>query len=282
MKTAITRDAWIVAAAATAIALAGCDNTHLLGTLDGGPPPSQDSGPSPADDAGPDLPGMDADRPDAGGPITSWTGYIENYKFASGSDAVRIAYTSDASGNVVGTVTLGAGSPPPPATDPNVGYPADIGSVDGPPVPRSYVAEGYRYTMRNVMFSARRMQFSVAFWELWQGWCALQTPVPPQGSCDEPVCPGTCLPNWGSMISADHMHCAQLNPATNQYEPVDCGKLALCQFGMACTCDPTTCSVRDQGIQLTFDVSVSTDGAFADGSIVGQIVGHNVHFTKDP
>ena len=274
MKTAIRIDACVVAVAATALALAACDATHLLGTLDGGPPPEQDSGPPPGTDAGPDLSG--ADRSDAGpsGPITSWTGYIENYKFASGSDAVRVSYTTDATGNIVGTVTLGNGTPPPPATDPNVGYPSELSTFDELGIPRFYVAEGYAYTMRDVAFTGRRMQFDVAYWELWQGWCALQTPVPGQTSC---------LPNVGSMVSADHMHCALLNSATSQYDqPVDCGKLALCQFGMACMCGIAGCSVQEQGIQLFFDLSVTTDGASADGSVTGQINGHNVHLTKDP
>lgn len=273
MKTAMRIHACVVAAAATAIALAACDTNHLLGTLDGGPPPGQDSGPPPGTDAGPDMQGPD--RPDAGpsGPITSWTGYIENYKFPSGSDAVRIAYTTDATGNIVGTVTLGNGTPPPPATDQNVGYPPGLSDFDSTAIPRSYVAEGYAYTMRDVDFNGRRMKFSVGIWELWQGWCVLQTPFPSADSC---------LPNAGASISADHMHCALLNPATGQYDyPVDCGKLSLCQFGMTCTCDATGCTVRDQGRQLTFDLSVTADGAFADGSVSVENSNRNIHFTKD-
>ena len=257
MKTAIKGDACVVATVVAAIALAACDNTHVIGAVDGGPPPPQDG------DAGP------------GGPITSWTGYIENYNFRSGSDAVRVSYAPDATGKIVGTVTLGNGTPPPPPTDPNVGYPSDFVGPYGAWSPTSYVAEGYAYTMRDIAFNGRRMQFGVAYWELWQGWCALETPVPGTDSC---------LPNLGRMISADQMHCAQLNPATGEYDlVVDCGKLALCGAGgMACTCDATACSVRDQGIQLSFDLSVTSDGAFADGSVTGQIAGRNVHLTKDP
>jgi hypothetical protein len=84
------------------------------------------------------------------------------------------------------------------------------------------------------------------------------------------------------MISADHMHCALLDPSTGQYDhPVDCGKLTLCQFGMVCVCGATACAVRDQGVQLSFDVLMTTDGAFADGSVDGRIGPHNVHFTKN-
>ena len=277
MKTATMALAAFLPLAGVSALGTGCDNTHLLGGIDGGPPASDDSGPPPGGDAG-------ADVPETGGlgPVQSWTGYIENYKFASGSDAVRISFAADTTGAIVGTVTLGNGTPPPPATDPNVGYPSDIGGPDATPVPTDHVAEGYTYTMRNVAFNGRRMQFGVGLWELWRDWCVLQTPVPPQGVCDEPVCQGSCLPNWGSMISADQMHCAQLNPSTDQYEPVDCGKLTLCQFGMVCVCYGTTCAVRDQGVQLSFDVSVTTDGAFADGSVDGRISPHNVHFTKNP
>jgi hypothetical protein len=282
MKTSTMTLAAVVSLAGAAMLGTGCDNTHLLGGFDGGPPPSDDSGPPPGGDSGL-PPGGDAsvDVPEAGGlgPIQSWTGYIENYHFASGSDAVRFSFVSDSAGKIVGTVKLGDGTPPPPATDPNVGYPSDVGSLDSLSVPTTYVSEGYAYTMRDVTLSARRMQFSVAYWELWQGWCALQTPVPPVGVCDEPVCAGSCLPNTGSMISGDHMHCALWNSSTDQYDqPVDCGKLVLCQLSMACTCGLTTCSVREQGIQLSFDLAVTSDGASADGSVAG----HNVHFTKDP
>src|SRR4051812_42637128 len=49
----------------------------------------------------------------------AWDGYVEAYKFPSGSDRVRI--TLDAEGQ--GTIEVGDAPAIPPFTDPNVGYP---------------------------------------------------------------------------------------------------------------------------------------------------------------
>jgi hypothetical protein len=273
MKTAIMRGAFkrvkgSCAIAAAAILGASCDNNHSLGAVDTGIPPGNDAGSTPGKDASLDL----------GQPVTSfaqsWTGYVENYLFASGSDAVKIAFTPDATGIVIGAVTLGSGTPPPPPTDPNVGYPPDLvnqGITAGPPM---YIAEGYSYSMQSGTLSGRRLQFEVNLWELWTAWCAIETPVDNSGSC---------LPNQGVMIDMPNKTCGQFNPATQAYVPVDCGKLMLC-FGFVCACDAATssCTLSDMGRHLTFDVTITTDGSAADGSAGGLSIQNNVHFTKDP
>jgi len=279
--------AGFVVLAAIAFLGTGCDNNHLLGAVDGGPPPADDSGPPPSQDSGPPPsqdsgptpqdsgpPPMDArpDLPPDGG-TASWTGYIENYQFFSGSDAVRISFAADAAGRLTGTVILGNGTPPVAATDPNVGYPPDLVSQHGgfDLAPPSYVAEGYPYTMKNGTLSGQRLQFCVSLGELWKGWCALQTPA---GSS------GACVMNTGFMVDPSGT-CALRNPATNQYDmPVDCGKLMLCASGV-CLCNAATasCAVNDGDVQLRFDVTMTTDGR-ADGSTAG-LTNHNVHFTKD-
>jgi len=275
MKTAILTRAVLLSLAGTAALGSGCDNQHLLGGVDAGPPASDDSGTPPTVDAGVDVP--DTGSP---GPTQSWTGYIENYHFASGSDAIRISFAPDSSGNVVGTVTLGTGTPPPPATDPNVGYPADLlkASPDITIASRSYIAEGFGYSMRAGTLTAGRLRFGVDTSELWNGWCALQTPVPPQGMCDEPVCKSLCMPNWASMTGPNG--CGLLNPATDLYEPVDCGKLALCGAWGVCICEASGCYVQDGGIKFMFDFALPSD--LGSGSVVGQFGDHNVHLTKDP
>jgi hypothetical protein len=205
----------------------------------------------------------------------SWTGYIENFMFSSGSDAVRISFTVDSAGQVSGVVTLGDGTPPPPPTDPNVGYPADlltksnVALLGGP----DYIAEGFAYPMTGGTLAGSRLRFTIATVELWRDWCALQTPVGTSGRC---------LPNTGAMISADQMRCALLDPATNQYVPVDCGKFALCSQSFICLCDASTCSLNDDGRSRTsFDLNLSS-GTAASGSLSGQLGQHNVHFTRNP
>jgi hypothetical protein len=275
MKTAtrrkvILRRSGRCAIAAVAILWGGCNNNHLLGSVDAGMPPTDDgapgadSGPPPRIDAGPD-----AREIGVLGQATSWTGYIENYQFPSGSDVVKFAFASDDAGQVVGTVILGNGTPPPPATDPNVGYPPGYGSQSGGLIggAPNYIAEGYAYPMQNGTLDGQRLRFGVSLRDLWRDWCALQTPIP--GS-------SFCLPNWGGMYSPQ-TGCSQTNPATGQVVPVDCGKFSLCFSGSSvCICDPSGCRAQDDYVDDMFDVSINNDRA--DGSMDT----HNIHFTKDP
>jgi hypothetical protein len=258
----------------------GCENRHLLGGIDDGdastPPHLLDAGMSEPVMVSP----VDA-RPDVGFmPDQTWTGYVENFSFLSGSDAIKLAFSVESSGQLVGTVTLGSGTPPPPATEPNVGYPAEF-SPFGLFGAREYIAEGYPYSMRDGTLSGARLRFSIGTLELWTDWCALQTPAPATGQCDEPVCSSLCLPNQGYMMSLNG-RCALWNPATGQYDkPVDCGKAALCLGDLICRCDPSACSVIDDVGHIRFDITVNA--ADASGSAVGgQIVDRNVHFTRAP
>jgi hypothetical protein len=136
-----------------------------------------------------------------------------------------------------------------------------------------YIAEGFSYTMLNGALTGRRLQFEVNLTELWKAWCAIETPVDNSGSC---------LPNWAGRSTADG-RCFQTNPATNQEGQVDCGKVQLCHFSMMCSCDLATasCTLRSNVPDVTFDISITSDGSSADGSEVG-LGTNNVHFTKDP
>ena len=289
MKTAtIHRVCSIAKGLATAAALAmlqsGCDNRHLLGAVegDGGPPPGNDGAMAMPADAARDAAGSPQDGAVLP-PTESWTGYVENYRFPSGSDAIKIAFAIDPAGQVVGTVTFGNATPPPPPTDPNVGYPADLLTQSSIPdvisAPHKYIAEGYAFSMRDGTLVGGRLRFGIRTWEVWKNWCTLQTPVPASGQCDEPVCASLCLPNGGFMTSASG--CAMLNPATNAYEPVDCGKLALCGPLGVCICDPSACRVQDNAGGMMFDITMSSDErarGSADGAPIG---GHNLQFAKD-
>jgi hypothetical protein len=156
------------------VMFAGCDNQHLVGRIDQN-----------GDDAGltSTADGPVGSRPDGNpggqapdarviGPITqaqtSWTGYIENYQFPSGSDVITFTFAADSSGQVVGSVVLGNGTPPAPATDPNVGYPPTLPATgyDG-----SWT-EGFPYSMVSGLSTATRLRFTIFSFELWSGWCA--------------------------------------------------------------------------------------------------------------
>ena len=299
---------------AAAVVLAGCDNQHIVGALDGtgGSGGVSAAGTGGSGGGGTSTGGMSGGAPGTGGsagtagaggaggmggaagstvtgvagsgqagtggPVTqSWTGYIENFSFPSGSDAIHITFTADASGQLTGTVILGQGTPPPPATDPDVTYPADLFSpghvTDLGLAASRYISEGFTYTMRDASLVSGRLRFGFTTYELWTGWCALQQPAPGYT---------TCLPNWSSQGpgGTPDMTCALVNPTTQKTTTVDCGKLSLCLLDTPCACTMSACAVRTDGLVTRFDIAVS--GSSGSGSVVGVLPMNNVHFTADP
>jgi hypothetical protein len=92
-----------------------------------------------------------------------WTGYIENHMFPSGSDAIVLKFAADANGVVAGSIVFGMGTPPPPATDPNVGYPSNLladANTRGPGLAIGFVAEGYAFDGGS--FDGHRLRFTVS------------------------------------------------------------------------------------------------------------------------
>ena len=244
--------------------------------------PSVDAGTTqPRSDAGvPVLPVHDA-GPAATGPLsqgpTSWTGYIENYQFPSGSDVIKFTSTVDSAGQVKVTVFLGNGTPPPPATDPKVGYPPALRTLamNGMmPPDNDYWAEGFAYSVASGTFSGQRLRFTIKNSQLWSGWCALQKPVDNSGMC---------LPESWPARGCDESHqCSMMNYATGQVIQVDLAAFNLCLSYRVCACSTTACdSDPSSGIAASFDLAVI--GPAADGSVVGLISERaNVHFTLDP
>src|SRR5688572_9769558 len=96
------------------VLLGGCGNPPLdLGSQDGGQPVAGKPGPtSESCENGPQLP-----------IVGTWEGYIENYSFISGSDAIRVTVTNANDTLICGTVVLGNPTTPPPVTDGNTAYP---------------------------------------------------------------------------------------------------------------------------------------------------------------
>lgn len=234
---------------------AGCDSSHFT------------PGPGGAAGLGGSGPGIPFDPGDAGFPgdvaglaaPESWSGYIESTHFASGSDAVKLQFAVGPDGVVAGTLTLGAGSPPPPATDPNTGY---------PPGPRytspSEIVEGFPYTIAEGKLTGSRLQFAIWTPEVWTGWCALQVPLPSGGWCSE----------GGIYEEHDDGTCDRIGP-DGQRTPVDCGTFNLCTSGI-CTCNDAGCVAAFKFGRLDFDIALME----AAGTGLGN--GATVHLTKDP
>ena len=217
---------------------------------------------------------------------TTWTGHVDDsdnpdFEFASGSNAIRLTLAVDAYGQVAGMVWLGNGQPPPPATDPNVGYPPE-------PWVRSnqygelsdYWAEGFGYSMTNGTYSPDHLQFSIDNKELWSGWCALQ---PTTWANDG----GSFLPNWDSTsttLANGQPYCYQTNPSNNQVVVRDCGKLALWSSG-ACTCSTTSCDYQPNSSDSMAAFDLALSNGTAAGSLRGLFMNEpiaKVYFTQDP
>jgi hypothetical protein len=223
-----------------------------------------------------DAEGVDMEPLGPLGPSQSWTGYAENFQFPSGSDAIKFSFAYDPSGQVVGQVILGSGTPPPPATDPNVGYPPGYNGFNV----LFADAEGFPFSMVGGNFVFHRLRFAIEGTELWASWCALQTP-PADGS-------DGCLPNFVSATVGEDS--CSITTANGKTTAVDCTKWYLCEgavgFSSAsvCLCTPTGCIPRPGRNTISFDMFISDDTA--SGSVSGYLgtTGdtHNVHFTKDP
>jgi len=298
-----------LALAATLALVWGCDANHVLGAVDGGPS-NQNPGSAGTSDMSPGSTGQAgagatgsagaiADgaagtgvTTDAGGaagakadpgtlsPAESWTGYVENRTFASGSDTLTLKFSEDANGVVSGTIVFGMGIPPPPATDPSVGYPPNLVSSSlfppGPGLATSYVAEGFPYAFDGGSLATGRLRFSANLWQLWAGWCELQTPAS-DGS-------GSCVPNWGGTSAGPPRNmCSQTNPQTMKVVPVDCGKLFLCFAGFGpCSCTASGCGLSKQnGDSAAFDIFITADTASGSADMPFFGATNNVHFVKN-
>lgn len=270
----------------------GCSSDHLLGTLgNGGQTGMGGQASSMGGQAGaqsgmggqavgmggqagaqPPSPPFDAGYPGdvaSLGTTESWSGYIESYTPPSGSDAVRISFSFDPTGVVVGTVKFGSAAAPAPATNPSVGYPPGINYS----APLQNPVDGFTYTMAGGSLVNQRLRFTIWLPELWSGWCGLQTSTPDSTYC---------VPNWGYNGLGTNGPCYLFDPTTNAMVGVDCGKLALCIDlpGRVCACSGAGCVADLSRASIAFDLPLSLNGA--NGSITGQIGDHNIHLTQDP
>jgi hypothetical protein len=204
----------------------------------------------------------------------SWTGSIESHTFYSGSNALALTFATDAQDVVKGTIVFGMGTPSAPATDPDVGYPPDLLSSTGfaPGVPfvgAAYVAEGYPYAFDGGSLSAQRLQIKIDMGQLWDGWCALQTPQT-DGSKG-------CLPNGEPTF--DSLGCTLASSDTGQSVPVDCGKLDLCATPSQCACTSAGCVSAGDGENIFLNLVVTGDTA--SGTFTQFGTPNDVHLVKD-
>jgi hypothetical protein len=263
------------------VPIGACKADHSLGSIepDSGPgasPQLDTAGPTTASGGGDAAPSIGLDSAPIGplGAVESWTGWAQNYQFPSGSDAIKLSFASDPNGVVVGQVTLGSGTPPPPATDPNVGYPGEKDMYARLPL------EGFPYTMYKGTIAPNRLRFTVQLYEPWTGWCALQTPATDGSS--------SCMPDAppGEGYGSDGDTCFLVDASFAGPSPplayVNCARLGLCPV---CTCSATSCRVLvPEDVSEPFLVAppmTSFDMAISGNIAMGSMNGANIYLTKD-
>jgi hypothetical protein len=224
--------------------------------------------------------------PEGGTSLGRFVGYFENYTLPSGSDAVFVNLAEGADGKtVVGVAVLGSGTPPPPPTQPDVGYPPGFSPQTG-----SGIIEGYAYTVLQGQLAGSRLTFGVDEEEPWGEWCEIQTSFPQTGGADTYACipGGWCQevaggPPNGSYGTCGIRFCLDGGPP-GPVQPIDCGQAALCGVNTTgigvCTCTASGCS-HPLVANNHFDLQVTS--MHLDGSVSGlpHITGNvNVHLTQ--
>ncbi len=204
----------------------------------------------------------------------TWTGYIENFKFSDGSDALKLVLAADGSGQIA----FGNSAPPPPVSDPNVGYPPDLETSNADALaipPNATPYPGFVFTVYNASLQGTRLQFDVFTNELWSVWCADQTPMPFGNSASQLY---GCFTN--STFMTGPSGCSVEDPTTNQWQSVDCGKIELCRVpGLVCSCNAASCAAA-LSAGPHFDMQLAPPKA--DGSATSFTAGNaNVHLTKN-
>lgn len=187
-----------------------------------------------------------------------WTGTLETGYLPSGSSGFVVDLeVARADEPVMASVVFGEGEPPAAPTDPELGWPTGV----DPQLAGIPVADGFVYRSLGGTRIGDRVRVDIAVTDLWQSWCALQTPYPVGGESDE----AQCLPNrpWNVSPFECHIEADEENPDLL----VDCLKLTLCRRTRVCTCSLADgCSPSRTG--LTMQLDATFDGDEAVGTIL--------------
>lgn len=229
----------------------GCQSQYL--PIGGGDPNASGGGSSPGDEGSSEAALL----------VARWEGYVENFQFRSGSDAIRIDIDSVAGGEIHGSVRFGTGPSLSPPTDPHVGYPPSADPL--PHYDTTLPYEGFDFTMLGAQLTERRLRFSIDPRELWTGWCELQTSYRLVPDADA----YSCIPNESTTFSSVCLLGTQ---------PADCGYLDLCKW-MVCDCGESGCTV-DARPSIDFDFVVEPQAA--NGSMSRDGIISNVRLTREP
>jgi hypothetical protein len=141
--------------------------------------------------------------------------------------------------------------PPPPATDPERGYPPDIAPL-AQDLLRVNALEATPYRMLDAVAEGGRLSFEWSNNDLWRDWCTLQTPYPTDvAGRDEHACVADARPCAEVMDQA-----ARLPDDSTE---IAAKTLLCCAGGGVCHCDAQSCDAYLQGALHSVDLTIEGD-----------------------
>jgi hypothetical protein len=203
--------------------------------------------------------------------VGTWQGYVENAA-APWDQLTLVINGASVDGGVCGTIVVGAGPAPVPATDPNVGYPPSY-AAGSDYAPR--IVSGFALTLQNGTTDGARVRFSVRQAEPWRGWCELQS------SYDMGAQQCSCVPQYSSLTgSTSNSGICTLKEGSHDLT-VNCGKAFLCQGPTAphCACNDTGCDAATDE-EIDFDLQFSGDTAEGSNTENGANRNHFMRVTN--
>lgn len=256
----------VIACSGTENRLGGVENQRVSSANSSGT-----GGASGADAGEAPVPQYPAGFGDPGSPHTfaagTWTGYVENYRSADGSDSVTVEFDALSETAVTGKIILGdASAPVPDYSNPDQYLTGkNFGGAPNDAVP----ANSYPFTLVDGKLTGSRVQFIVVNDEIWDAWCVQQTPVRDT----------TILGQYGCIANVQYAYGNNECYVGMVGGPrVDCAQIDLCDYGGPCACNATQCYIQS-GEDARFDLSMQDDRM--DGSVAGLSSGAlNVHLTK--
>lgn len=210
--------------------------------------------------------------------IGIWNGYVELGRAPWDKLTLKVV-GRDSAGRICGSLTVGNGTPPAPATDPDLGYPelpGDEASWHGiasysPPI------DGYSFSLLNGFTDGARLTFAVVQNESVRSWCKLQTSY--AARAEQPTAGCTCLPwaNGGYDTTTDA--CYLLDPSNGRW-PVNCMKRSMCNTMLSiCACNEVGCDASSDGNNYSFDLRFTGDSAEGSSSSAPS---SRTYFTRAP
>lgn len=185
-----------------------------------------------------------------------WVGYREGV--GSEWDRVELTVTAHDDAGIAATIRFGEGPELEQATDPDVGFPAEL-----PVVGEEFtvVVQGFEYQLRGTFDETlSRLEGDFPAYAVWNDWCALQTSflIPPDLY--------SCLPNCGYSLGLECGVYECEPPASASLEgSLDCQKLRLCAEFSVCSCTSEGCAA----VETRFPLDLRIRDETMEGSIEG-------------